>query len=99
MLSDAHFVLIFGHLLQGDASSAQKEHHRIRGEEKLKLGIVEGRDNEKGCLAVSAGRVLGVEFDALVDTGATPNVMSTHVVRGLFLKTREDVKVSDSSER
>lgn len=48
---------------------------------KLKLGVVEEYINRKGdsekiCLTVSAVRIHGVELYVLLDTGATPNIMS-----------------------
>lgn len=57
----------------------------------LKLGIVEARNREtfggeESCLAVSAVQIIGVKLFALMDTGATPNVMSPQVVMKLSLK-------------
>lgn len=97
-LTNAQSGITFGHLWQGNAAYARKELDRIFGKGQLKLGVVEEReqndeDTEEKCLAVAPVRIHGMELYALMDSGATPNVLSPSVVKWLSLNPEGTKKV------
>lgn len=93
----------FGPLWQGDAARAKKDVDRCFGKEKLKLRvIVEENDNYSSddneieeverFLSASLVRVHGKDVYSLMDTRATPSVLSPRLVRRLCRKTEKTNK-------
>lgn len=68
-------------------------------EGRLKIGVVEHSHehdesfDEEKCLAVALLQVNGVDVYGLLDTGATPNVMSPQLVKRPHLKLEKTSKV------
>lgn len=98
-MTNAPSGLTFGQLWRGDAASAEKDLDRMLGKNKLKVGVLEedknqGNDEqEEKCLAVASLKDHGLEAYALLDTGATPNVMSLQLAKQLGLQLQETKKV------
>lgn len=99
-LTSAPSGITFGQLWRGDATSARKELDRIFGKGKLKLGVVadvkgavEENEEEEKCLAVTKVSMYGLDVYALMDSGATPNVVSPRVVERLSLIPQATNKV------
>lgn len=98
-LTNAQSGITFGQRWHGGATSAKKELGCIFGKGKMKLGVFElssiGDDDEieERCLAISLVQVHGTEVYALMDSKATPNVISPKFARKLVLQPKETKSV------
>lgn len=97
-LTNAQSGLTFGQLWQGEVAYARKELSHTPGKGKLKLSMVTEKDGDEEddaekCLAVPVVHVHGQALHALLDSGATSNILSSKAVKMLALNPERTSRV------
>ena len=91
-LSNAPVGLTFGHLMRGDAEEAKEEILRLLADSNTRKSVAASASATPRHLKVVAVRVFRTNVQALLDTGAVPNLLSTSLAYELGLTVKPTTK-------